>query len=161
MYRKLSDFIDDYKSESEKTLATINAIPDTLLDSKVDPLGMSLAELAFHITQAIEKITSQIGIKFSPSLIGMGLPEDIKQIAELYEFAANNLIETIGSQVDDDFLDKRFQVYGMTWSVGQTLSMLVKHEIHHRAQIVIGLRVLGQAVPDIYGPARSAQPPLG
>jgi len=154
MYRKLSDFVDDYKEESEKTFSTINSIPNSLLDRKVDLLGMSLGELSFHITQAIEKITSQIGFQFSSSALDIELPNDIHLISKLYEAAAGKVIEIVGLQTDDTFLDKTFPVYGATRSIGHTLSVLVKHEIHHRAQIVLGLRILGQGVPDIYGPGR-------
>lgn len=154
MYRRIADFISDYRAESEKTLSVIRAIPSSILSSRIDPKGMTLAELVFHITQAIEKITSQIGFEYSPSILGIETPDNSEGLLDVYNRTATRLIEIVSSESEDAFLEKTFSVYNSDWTIGKVLSVLVKHEIHHRGQLVIGLRVLGHEVPDIYGPAR-------
>ena len=154
MYRKISDFVTDYQAEYLKTLAVIRAIPGELLSSRVDPKGMTLGELVFHITQAKEKITSQIGFQYLPSILEVEAPGNTESLVDIYSRTAARLIEIVSSRTEDAVLETIFPVYGSVWTVGQTLSVLVKHEIHHRGQLVIGLRVLGQEVPDVYGPAR-------
>jgi uncharacterized damage-inducible protein DinB len=160
MYRKISDFITDYTAESKKTVAVIQAIPSNLLTSRIDPKGMTLAELVLHITQAIEKITSQIGFEYSPSTLVLDAPSDTEGLLDIYTLTAARVLEIVSSKTDDSFLGTTFPVYGSSWSAGQTLSVLVKHEIHHRGQLVIGLRLLGLDVPDVYGPTRSSKSKL-
>jgi uncharacterized damage-inducible protein DinB len=45
------------------------------------------------------------------------------------------------------------EMYGERWKRGFTLLALVKHEIHHRAQMTVLMRQAGLKVPGIYGPA--------
>ena len=40
------------------------------------------------------------------------------------------------------------------WSRGKTLGALVTHQIHHRAQLTVVMRLAGLKVPGVYGPAK-------
>lgn len=40
------------------------------------------------------------------------------------------------------------------WSRGKTLGVLITHQIHHRAQLTIVMRLAGLKVPGVYGPAK-------
>lgn len=44
-------------------------------------------------------------------------------------------------------------MYGEMWAEGKTLSVLVTHQIHHRSQLTIVMRLLGLKVPGTYGPS--------
>ncbi len=45
-------------------------------------------------------------------------------------------------------------MYGEKWTRGVTLQVLVNHQIHHRAQMTVVMRLLGLGVPGVYGPAK-------
>ncbi len=45
-------------------------------------------------------------------------------------------------------------MFGMMWPRGLTLQVLIRHEIHHRAQMTVLMRLAGLRVPGIYGPSR-------
>lgn len=52
-------------------------------------------------------------------------------------------------------------MYGMQWTRDTTLNCLVRHEIHHRAQMTVLMRQAGLRVPGVYGPAREDWAPAG
>jgi len=45
-------------------------------------------------------------------------------------------------------------MYGEMWNRGTTLGVIITHQIHHRAQLTVVMRLLGLKVPGIYGPAK-------
>ncbi|MBK9413922.1 MAG: hypothetical protein IPN61_11015 [Bacteroidetes bacterium] len=40
------------------------------------------------------------------------------------------------------------------WKRGTTLTILIKHEAHHRAEMIVLMRMLGLPVVGPYGPTR-------
>jgi uncharacterized damage-inducible protein DinB len=52
-------------------------------------------------------------------------------------------------------------MYGEMWSRGTVLSILVRHEAHHRAQLTVLMRQAGLAVPGCYGPAKEEWAGMG
>jgi uncharacterized damage-inducible protein DinB len=51
-------------------------------------------------------------------------------------------------------LGEVIEMYGEKWTRAQALAGLLKHEIHHRAQITVLMRQAGLKVPGVYGPAK-------
>ena len=51
------------------------------------------------------------------------------------------------TSVEDD-------MYGEMWKKGKTLGVLVTHQIHHRGQLTVVMRLAGLKVPGVYGPAK-------
>lgn len=45
-------------------------------------------------------------------------------------------------------------MYGQKWKRGFTLQALIAHEIHHRGEMIVLMRIAGLAVPGVYGPTR-------
>ena len=154
MYRTKKDFLVDYQYESEKTLAVIRACQDLSLSLRTDPNSFSLGEAALHITQAIVRIAKQLDLKVDPISESGGAQTDTNTLAGLYQRTADSLISSVCELSSDEALLEEKDVYHYRWTVGQGLLVLVKHEVHHRAQMVAGLRHAGLSSPDIYGPAR-------
>lgn len=40
------------------------------------------------------------------------------------------------------------------WKRGTTLGIIISHQIHHRAQLTIVMRLNGLKVPGVYGPSK-------
>ena len=157
MYRKISDFVTDDTLESEKTIAVFSAISDSILQHRVTEKSFSLLESANHITHAIIRIGSQLGFVNTPqfqSCLNAPSSITISEVIRDYRTITSHLIDEVKSLASDLSLEEIKSVYGFNWSVGHGLFVLVKHEIHHRAQIIVALRLLGLGVPDVYGPAR-------
>ena len=45
-------------------------------------------------------------------------------------------------------------MYGQKWTRSATLESIVKHQIHHRAQMTVLMRQASLKVPRVYGPSR-------
>jgi uncharacterized damage-inducible protein DinB len=52
-------------------------------------------------------------------------------------------------------------MYGQMWVRGKTLGVLVTHQIHHRGQLTVLLRLAGLKVPGVYGPAKEEWAKMG
>ncbi|MCK5207046.1 MAG: hypothetical protein KAQ79_03470, partial [Cyclobacteriaceae bacterium] len=54
----------------------------------------------------------------------------------------------------DSELTGKIEVYGQQWERRKILDVLVKHQIHHRAQMTILMRLQNLEIPGIYGPSK-------
>jgi len=52
-------------------------------------------------------------------------------------------------------------MYGDKWKRGTTLSILVKHQAHHRAEMVVIMRILNLPVIGAYGPKKEDWAQMG
>jgi len=51
-------------------------------------------------------------------------------------------------------LAEEINMYGEKWTRSATLASIIKHQIHHRAQMTVLMRQAGLKVPGVYGPSR-------
>lgn len=165
MFYYIKDFISDYKNEVAATLKILNNLNDEVLYKRVHNYGRSAGNLAWHITTAIGEMMSRTGLKVTP-LKDNESPDTAKEIADAYEKSSNELIAAIESSWKDEDLLKEMDMYGEMWKNGLTLQVLIRHEIHHRAQLTVVMRLLGLPVPGVYGPSKdewgayNAPPPV-
>lgn len=66
---------------------------------------------------------------------------------------AETLRDLLAEGPATDDLEARDTVYDRDWPRGRTLGILLAHEIHHRGQLALLLRLQGGRVPAIYGPS--------
>ena len=55
---------------------------------------------------------------------------------------------------NDAGLSGEIEMYGEKWTRSKVLSSLIRHEIHHRAQMTVLMRQAGLKVPGVYGPSK-------
>jgi uncharacterized damage-inducible protein DinB len=155
MYHTLNEFIEEFKMESQSTIKLLKVLTTESLYKTVDGKVRSTGRLAYHIAHTLQEMMEKTGLD---------IPFDLKnpvddnsvtaeQIATAYEKAAAGLIEQIQSKWTDATLSETRNMYGQEWSIGLTLSILMKHEIHHRGQLTVLMRLAGLVVPGVYGPA--------
>jgi uncharacterized damage-inducible protein DinB len=152
MYYKISDFVADFDLETEVTLKVINNLTDKSLDQKVTEKGRSLGTIAWHITGAFGEIGSTALLQVYRA-DEKPMPKSAKIIAEEYSKSAASLKDAVVKGWNDESLKEKINMYGQTWTKGQTLSTLLVHQMHHRGQITVLMRQAGLKVPGIYGPA--------
>jgi uncharacterized damage-inducible protein DinB len=154
VYRKIADFQADWVRESAGTLKILRALTDASLGQAVTPGGRTLGRIAWHVALTLGEMGGRAGLPVE------GPPEDAPQpataaeIAAAYEKAARSLAAAVGQRWTDAALGDKLEMYGQTWTKAETLAGLVRHEIHHRAQLTVLMRQAGLAVPGVYGPAR-------
>lgn len=153
MYYKISDFINDWTYESEATLKVFNNLTDESLTKKVNDNVRTAGRLAWHITTSISEMAQRTGLSFQ-AVNENSLPVTVKEIADAYKTASENLLNEIKLKWTDETLQQEDDMYGEKWKRGTTLSVIINHQIHHRAQLTVVMRLLGLKVPGIYGPAK-------
>lgn len=161
MYHKLEDFINDWKYESEATLKVFNNLTDESLNKKLNENIRTAGRLAWHITTSISEMAHRTGLNFQAASETSPIPITVKEITDAYKEASENLLKAIKSNWNDDSLTVDDDMYGEKWKRGTTLEVIIRHQIHHRAQLTVVMRLLGLKVPGVYGPAKEEWPQFG
>jgi uncharacterized damage-inducible protein DinB len=154
MYHKLEDFIKDWVIESESTLKVFSNLTDESLTKKVNENVRTAGRLAWHITTAIGEMGHRTGLTFKTVDINSSVPTTAKEIVEAYKEASENMIAEIKEKWNDDTLNITDDMYGENWKREMTLSIIISHQIHHRAQLTVVMRLNGLKVPGVYGPSK-------
>ena len=150
----LGIFMGTLKQESRATKAVIAAIPEDKGDYRPDDCSKCSLELARHIANAEERLTSiPIEGKFDPTA-PTSIPENVKTPAELaawYEQSTTDKLQKLKALTPEQLakpIDFRglFQLPAVMY-----LEFASNHSIHHRGQLSAYLRAMGSKVPAIYG----------
>jgi uncharacterized damage-inducible protein DinB len=80
-------------------------------------------------------------------------PNKASEIIAAYEKAGASLAEEV-KKWNDGMLLEEILMYGERWTRAATLASIIKHQIHHRAQMTVLMRQAGLKVPGVYGPSR-------
>lgn len=153
MYHKISEFILDWKYESEATIKVLSNLTDETLTKKVHDKVRTAGRLAWHITTSIGEMVHRTGLTFETIGENSPIPTSVTEIIVSYKQASENMIAEIKAKWNDETLLNEDDMYGEKWAKGKTLGILVTHQIHHRSQLTIIMRLLGLKVPGIYGPS--------
>jgi uncharacterized damage-inducible protein DinB len=161
MYRKLSDFIDDWKYESEATIKVLRNLSDESLTVKFNKEIRTPGRLAWHIVQTVGEMAHRTGLTFETVNDDSPIPSTVKEIVDEYKRSSDNAIKEIEEKWNDETLLKEDNMYGQMWTRAKTLKVLVTHQIHHRAQLTVVMRMAGLNVPGVYGPAKEEWAKMG
>jgi uncharacterized damage-inducible protein DinB len=161
MFTNLEDFINDWKEESKRTEQVLDALTDESLSQAVTDKDRTLGRIAWHIAATIPEMMAHTGLQFTSLDPAAPVPASASAIASAYRKASRELLELLQSQWTDDSLRVEDSMYGQKWPRGLTLRILIRHEIHHRAQMTVLMRQAGLKVPGIYGPSRDEWRAMG
>lgn len=154
MYHKLVDFINDWKYESESTLKVFSNLTDESITKIVNENVRTAGRLAWHITTSIGEMAHRTGLTFKTVAADSAVPATAKEIVDAYKEASENLLTAIKSNWNDETLNVEDDMYGEMWKRGTTLGVIISHQIHHRAQLTVVMRLNGLKVPGVYGPSK-------
>ena len=154
MYLNLQDFLDDWQSESKLTLRLFDKINEGEKSIKLNDKVRSLERMAWHITQTLTEMPFRAGIFESDILENKPIPSSIRELSDMYSKYSDQLMALLKEKWIDADLNEAIEVYGERWERGKILSILVKHQIHHRGQMTAIMRMLDMEVPGLYGPSR-------
>ena len=153
IYGTIADFLKDWKSESANTQKVLNRLTDETFTREVFPGVRTIEVLAKHIASSAAEMINRTGLSvYNPD-------EDLEHanasaVDEIYKKVSDSLVSEISSKWSDEDLKKEDDMYGEMWPRYETLATLVKHEIHHRAQLITLMRAAGITPPGVYGPAK-------
>jgi uncharacterized damage-inducible protein DinB len=154
MIRKINDFLAEWKYENESTLKLFSHISNEALAKKNHENVRSIAVLTWHITITLSEMMSKAGLSVTGPDEHSKPPATIQEIINAYEGSSASLVELLPKKWTDDTLLEEVQMYGDTWKRGTVLSVLIKHQAHHRGQLTILMRQAGLKVSGVYGPVK-------
>lgn len=154
MYRKIEDFINDWTYEYQSTLKVFSHLTDESLNKNGGENIRTAGTLAWHITTSIGEMAHRTGLNFKTVESNSAIPATVNEIVQVYKEASENLLSEIKASWNDETLFVEDDMYGEKWKKGTTLAVIINHQIHHRAQLTVVMRLLGLKVPGIYGPAK-------
>jgi len=153
MYHTINEFLTDWKYESEATIKVFTNLTNESLDHKNSEIGRTIGRLAWHITATIGEMLGSTGIELETLNDDNDYPTSAKEILEKYKEISGKLVEQLPARWNNNSLKEEVNMYGEMWTKEMVLTSLVKHQIHHRAQMTVLMRQAGLKVPGIYGPS--------
>ncbi|GAB2776545.1 putative damage-inducible protein DinB [Hymenobacter luteus] len=161
MYSSVSDFATDWQYEVAATGRVLAALTDASLAQPVAPGGRTLGMVAWHIVQSLTEMPHTAGVLSTDELHGQAMPTTAQEIYAAYQHWAPQVTAAVTAHWTDDQLRDKVPMYGDTWAKGTVLSVLIRHQAHHRGQLTVLMRQAGLRVPGVYGPAREEWADLG
>jgi uncharacterized damage-inducible protein DinB len=154
MIRTIADFDRLWQTEMEATQKIFKHLTTKSLTQEVHPDVRTLGRLAWHIVASIPEMGGRTGLTFRGPAPDAPVPKTAKEIFDAYNVLAISLLQQVKNNWKDETLLVEDDMYGEKWARGLTLHILAGHQIHHRAQMTVVMRLLGLSIPGIYGPAK-------
>ncbi|MBB6450413.1 putative damage-inducible protein DinB [Geomicrobium halophilum] len=154
MYRKVTDFINEWTAETEKTKQVLQSITDEKLDQSIAEGHNTLGWLGWHLAVTPTFLLSQAGIEIIPVGKQEDEPKQVKEIQAAYEKVADSAKQAIEAGLTDESLLENVNFLSSEAPRGAVLRTLINHQTHHRGEMVVLLRQAGLEVPGLYGPTK-------
>jgi uncharacterized damage-inducible protein DinB len=158
-------FLDELDREAPRTRRAVERVPVGRDDWKPHPSSMPLARLAGLVASMpswVTLIIQQDELDLTPSGGGQYQQPSVDQLAAMLDQHVAKARESLKA-TNDDFLTTtnwRLKAGGqvvMNQPRHIVLRDTLNHLAHHRGQLTVYLRLLGQPVPAIYGPSADDQ----
>lgn len=154
--------LPELEQQLNNTRKVLNEVPDGHNDFAPHEKSMPLTRLAGHTAE----LAGFACLHLSVPGIDMGTPEDPRKILRMqrkadlvteFDAMATRLIETLKATSDATFdesftLRKQGNLVLQTTRYNAYRTIFLDHMIHHRAQLGVYLRLLGEKVPATFGP---------
>ncbi|MCK9424497.1 MAG: DinB family protein [Ignavibacteriaceae bacterium] len=154
MFTSIQEALKELQNESNATQKLFKNLTDDSLSQKVYVEGRTLARLAWHIVTSAVEMMNKTDLKITEVAEDAPIPATANEILEAYKKVSSSLLAQLNEKWTDDCLGEIVNMYGEDWSKNNILVILMKHEIHHRAQMTVLMRQAGLKVPGLYGPAK-------
>ncbi len=161
MFRTLNDFITVWSTELEATQKVLKHLTDRSLTQETSPHVRTLGRLAWHLVTTLPEMMGRTGLELVGPKHDDPVPGTAREIFKAYNEAAISLLEQVKAKWTDATLAQEDDMYGEKWKRSATLGALVFHQIHHRAQMTVVMRLAGLEVPGVYGPAKQEWAKMG
>ena len=161
MFHSLEEFFQTWAYENQSTQRIFAALTDEALAQRVTPEGRDIRTLAWHIVTSIPEMMTRTGLTITGPAADAPAPTTAADILAGYATSADSLEAAMREHWTDASLAETCDMYGQQWSNAKTLSVLIIHQVHHRAQLTVLMRQAGLPVPGIYGPSREEWAAMG
>ncbi|MEH7483096.1 DinB family protein [Neobacillus drentensis] len=161
MYTSITEFIEDWNQEAASTQKVLDVLTDESLQQAVSPEDRTLGRISWHVVTSTPEMLNEFGVKVENVENSNTVPSTAKEIAETFRKVSADTMDAVKQQWTDESLKEMKNVFGMDMQKAVTLSLLIKHIIHHRGQMTVLMRQAGLNVPGVYGPSRNEWSQMG
>ena len=161
MYTSINEFSQEWNQEAASTQKVLDALTDESLQQEVSANDRTLGRIAWHIVASTPGMINEFGITINNVENANTTPASAREIADTFRKVSADVVEQVQKQWTDASLTETQNVFGMSMPKAATLTLLIKHIIHHRGQMTVLMRQAGVKVPGIYGPAREEWSQIG
>lgn len=154
MYRSVEDFLNEWQQESQSTRNLLQHLTDASLAQRIDAEGWTLGRIAWHLAAAPGELMRIAETPIDAPSDDATIPCSAAEIALAYERMAEALAQQVRADWTDAILPEEVSAYGQTWSRGELLTVLLRHQTHHRGQLTVLARQAGLVIPGVCGPSR-------
>ncbi|UOQ49942.1 DinB family protein [Gracilibacillus caseinilyticus] len=153
MYRKVSDFIADWKNAQQGTVQVLESLSDEKLNQAIVEGHSTLGWLGWHLATSPAFFASIVGLKVQggdPKQV----PEKAEEIVAAYKQMTDDIQQQAETHLTDDQLSEEFESFAGKTTRGNMLRALIDHQTHHRGQMTVLLRQADLPVPGVMGPTQ-------
>ena len=154
MSQSLQQYLDDWKHESSLTLNVLSVLTDASLSQTVtETKGRSLGELAWHLATSLTGMLGAGGLQVDGPSSLVPTPRRAQDIVQGFQQASEAASAAIQAQWTDAKLSEPLLLFGrINTTYAGLLTLIVRHQIHHRGQMTILMRQAHLVPPGVYGP---------
>lgn len=153
MYLSITNFKNDWAYEYEATFKQLSVLTNASLTAPMPQNLRSIETLAWHIVYSISEMINhtELQIHAVPQDAPIGLT--VTDLVSEYK-KTNDAFVSIIDAWEYNQLTVKTPMYGEEWTKGKILQIIMHHQIHHRAQLGVLMRLAGLQVPGVYGPSK-------
>lgn len=151
----------EFEQEVESTRRLKQAVPQKDLHYKPSDISWTMGQLAQHIAMIyywyVGTLTKDV-YDIDADQVNLPSVEDIHATIKIFESHVEQAREALSSLTDADLLKDWTMKMGEETVLGPlprgqvARSFLFNHIYHHRGEMIVYLRALGNKVPGMYGP---------
>ncbi len=152
----VAQFLETFRHEHKVTMKVLRALPADKLDFKPHERNMSAGELAWHVAYSQYGLARIVATASFEEYQAPPLPATLEEIVEGCESYYQKACETASQLTAEQLAAK---IPPVNAPAGPFLwSAVLFHQIHHRGQLSVYVRMMGGKVPSIYGPSGDENP---
>ncbi|WP_160722908.1 DinB family protein [Bacillus sp. USDA818B3_A] len=161
MFTSINEFSQEWSYEASSTQKVLDALTDESLQQAVSSDDRTLGRIAWHIVTSTPGMLNEFGVTIENVGDGNTTPASAKEVADTFRKVSADVANQVQKQWTDESLSEVQNVFGREMPRAASLSLLIKHIIHHRGQMTVLMRQAGLKVPGVYGPAREEWSQIG
>ena len=156
MYSKEA-LLKTLKKETATTLKVLKAYPEDMNDFKPHERSSDIKKLASTFVFEMYLLEMYLfGDALDRSKFQTYQPENVQTAAEDFEKEFSRVITRFEQMAEED-LSKTVNFVGHNFIADEFAMMMIHDQIHHRGQMTVYLRLMGEKVPALYGPSADDQ----
>ena len=146
-----------WDEDAARTVRVLEALPPDQYDFRPDPKGRSIGEMAWHLAEgdaynALGVADGGFTMDMKPG--NMERPRTVAALAPGYARVHREAVARIRALTPAD-LERKIEFFtGQMMTGAEILWGAIFHNVHHRGQLVLMVRLAGGVPPGVFGPTR-------